>query len=255
VVDRATSVLSPRRTLALTGLTSALVAYGAVAARLWDLPSGFDVAVQSMIVFPAFAAAIWLALPLARGSSGALLGAAALCGALALGFALFGLGSASNVAKLAAFALLGFWFVSLFEELWWVAAVSLVVPWVDIWSVAAGPTRYVVEQKPGFFEHISIAFPNPGETATVNVGPPDVIFFALFLAAADHFRLRVAWTWIAMTGFLALTLALVWKFEASGLPALPAVSLGFLVPNADLVWRSVRDARTAARDRGEASSS
>ena len=255
MVGRATPVLSPRRTLALVALTVGLVAYGAVAGRLWELPSGFDVAVQSLVVFPAFAAAIWLALPLAHGSSGVLLGAAAAGGGLAVGLALLELGSASNVAKLAGFALLGFWFLSLFEELWWVAAVSLVIPWVDIWSVAAGPTRYVVEQKPGFFEHISIAFPNPGETASVNIGPPDVIFFALFLAAADHFRLRVAWTWIAMTGFLALTLALVWKLEASGLPALPAVSLGFLLPNADVIWRNVRDARAAARERSETSSS
>ena len=254
MVGRATPVLSRRRTLALAALAVALVAYGAIAARLWELPSGLDVAVQSLVVVPAFAAAIWLALPLARRSGGALLAAAVVCGGLALGFALLGVGSASNVSKLAGFALLGFWFLGLFEELWWVAAVSLVIPWVDVWSVAVGPTRYVVEQKPGLFEHISIAFPNPGETATVNIGPPDVIFFALFLAAADAFRLRVAWTWIAMTGFLALTLALVWKFQASGLPALPAVCLGFLLPNADLVWRNVRDARAAAREPRETSS-
>jgi hypothetical protein len=61
------------------------------------------------------------------------------------------------------------------------------VPWVDIWSVAAGPTEYVVEEQPGLFERLSVAFPSPGETGTVNVGPPDILFFALFLAAADRF--------------------------------------------------------------------
>ncbi len=30
-----------------------------------------------------------------------------------------------------------------------------------------------------------------------------------------------------------------------GLPALPAIALGFLLPNADLVWRDVRRARAA----------
>ncbi len=238
---------SHRRALALAGLGAALVAYGAVAEHLWGLPSGLDIAVHSLLVFPAFAAAIWVALPLARIPSTRLLVAAALVALAALGLTLIGAGSAANVSKLACYVLLGYWFVSLFEELWWVALVAMLVPWVDVWSVAAGPTRYVVEEQPGFFQRVSVAFPNPGETATVNIGPPDVIFFALFLAAADRFRLRVGWTWLAMTGFLAATLALVWTWDVSGLPALPAVCLGFLLPNADLLWRNMRDARAAAR--------
>jgi hypothetical protein len=87
----------------------------------------------------------------------------------------------------------------------------------------------------------------------VNIGPPDILFFALLLAAAERFRLRVAWTWIAMTGLLSVTLALVWTWDdAPGLPALPAVCLGFLAPNADLLWR---DARAAWRGRTEAGDS
>lgn len=246
--------MSRRRTLALVALTVALVVYGAVAGELWDVPTGFEVAVLSLVVFPTFAATIWLALPVAEGSAGRLLGASAVAAGMAVALALAGLGSGSNVAKLACYAFLGYWFLSLFEELWWVAAVAVLIPWVDIWSVAAGPTRYVVEQKPGIFGNISVAFPNPGESSTVNVGPPDIVFFALFLAAAARFRLRVAWTWLAMTGFLSLTLALVWQFEISGLPALPAVSLGFLVPNADLLWEHVRGARAAARERRPSSS-
>jgi hypothetical protein len=241
--------LSHARLFALASLAAALVVYGAVAEQLPDLPTNLDVVVECLVVFPTFAWAIWLALPLARRSHGVLLGAFATCGALALGLAVLGLGSASNVAKLAAFALLGFWFVSLFDDLWWVATVALVIPWVDIWSVAAGPTKYVVEQRQGVFQHVAIAFPIPGEGATINLGPPDVVFFSLFLAAAARFGLRVTWTWIAMTGLLSLTLALVWKLELSGLPALPAVALGFLAPNADLVWRNIRTARAAARTR------
>jgi hypothetical protein len=158
--------------------------------------------------------------------------------------------SAANVAKLACYALVGFWFLTLFEELWWIALVAVLVPWVDIWSVAAGPTEYVVEEQPGLFERLSVGFPSPGETGTVNVGPPDILFFALFLAAADRFALRVSWTWVAMTGFLAGTLVLVWTWDdISGLPALPAVCLGFLIPNADLLWRNVRDARSRVTSR------
>jgi len=239
--------LSRGRALALALLLAALVVYGAVAEHLWGLPSGLDVAFHSLVVIPVFAATIWLALPAARTRSVYLLVAAAAAGLAAAGFTLLSLGSVGNVAKLVCFTLVGLWFIRLFEELWWTSLVAVLLPWVDIWSVAAGPTRYVVEEQPGFLERISVTFPNPGETATVSIGPPDVIFFALLLATAARFRLRVAWTWIAMTGFLALTLALVWTWDVSGLPALPAVCLGFLVPNADLLWRDARAALAARK--------
>jgi hypothetical protein len=248
LVGGAAPLLGRSRAVALALLGGALVAYGAGAERLWSLRSSLDLAVHALIMFPAFAATIWLALPLARGRSRSLLAGAALSALVALGLALAGVGSAANVARLACFTIVGFWLLGLFEALWWVALVALLVPWVDIWSVAMGPTRYVVQQQPGFFERVSIGFPNPGETATVNLGPPDVIFFALFLAAAQRFRLRVAWTWLAMTGFLSATLAIAWTWDFSGLPALPAIALGFLLPNVDLLWRHVRAVLRAGGD-------
>lgn len=229
--------------MALGLLLAALVVYGALAAHVPGLPSGLDVAFHGAVVLPVFAAAIWLALPLAPAGSGRLLGAAAAAGGVAIVLTLAGAGSGANVAKLAAYALVGFWFLSLFEELWWVALVAVVVPWADIWSVAAGPTEYVVEEQPGLFERLAVALPSPGEDATVNIGPPDVLFFALLLAAADRFGLRVGWTWVAMTALLAVTVVLVWSWDdVSGLPALPAVCLGFVLANADLLWRDVRHA-------------
>jgi hypothetical protein len=243
-VGGAAALLSPRRAASLAALLAALIAYGAGARHLPGLPSGFDAAFHALVVFPAFAAAIWLALPLARSGTRTLFVLALGAGLLAIGLSLLDVGSVANVAKLACYALFGFWFLTLFEELWWLTLVAVLVPWVDIWSVAAGPTEYVVEERPGIFENVAIAFPSPGETATVNLGPPDVVFFALFLAAAERFRLRVVATWIGMTACLAATLMLVWSWESvAGLPALPAVCLGFLVPNADLLWRDVRGAR------------
>jgi hypothetical protein len=243
-VGGAASILNPRRAIALAALPTLLVAYGAGARHFPGLPSGLDAAFHALVVFPAFAAAIWLALPLSRAGTKSLIVPALVAGVLAIGLTLLDVGSGANVAKLACYALFGFWFLTLFEELWWITLVVVLVPWVDIWSVAAGPTEYVVEERPGIFENVAISFPSPGETATVNLGPPDVVFFALFLAAADRFRLRVAATWIGMTACLAVTLALVWSWESvPGLPALPAVCLGFLVPNADLLWRDVRNVR------------
>jgi len=239
--------LSRSRAAALAALLIVLVAYGVGAEHLPGLPSGLDVVFHSAVVFPIFGAAIWLALPLARAGNRVLVATSAVAAVAALILELIGVDSAGNVAKLACYALVGFWFLTLFEELWWIALVAALVPWVDIWSVAAGPTEYVVKEQPGLFERISVAFPNPGETATVNIGPPDILFFALFLAAADRFTLRVTWTWVGMTGLLAGTLVLIWTWDGiAGLPALPAVCLGFLLPNADLLWRNVRDARSGA---------
>jgi hypothetical protein len=243
--------LSPRRAAALGAVLVGLVLYGAIAPRLPGLPSGVDVAFHAAVVFPAFAAVIWLALPLARLATPQLIAMALAAGLLALGLALLDVDSVANIAKLACFALVGFGFLTLFEELWWLTLVAVLVPWVDIWSVAAGPTEYVVEERPGIFERIAVAFPTPGDTATVNLGPPDVIFFALFLAAALRFRLRVGPTWIGMTACLAATVVLVWSWDSvAGLPALPAVCLGFLIPNADLLWRDVKTARSRSVEQG-----
>ena len=72
------------------------------------------------------------------------------------------------------------------------------------------------------------------------IGPPDILFFSLFLASSARFGLRVAWTWIGMAGLLGVTLILVSTTDVGGLPALPAVCLGFLLPNADLIWHALR---------------
>jgi hypothetical protein len=243
--------LSRRRAAALASLFVVLAVYGAGARELPGLPSGLDVVFHAVVVFPAFAAAVWLALPLAHLRAAPLFGLAGGAGALAVVLMLLEVDSVANVAKLACYALAGFWFLTLFEELWWIALVAVLVPWVDVWSVAAGPTEYVVEERPGIFERVAVGFPTPGETATVSLGPPDIVFFALFLAAAERFRLRVAATWIGMCACLGTTLVLVWSWDGvSGLPALPAVCLGFLLPNADLLWRDVRHARAGANEAG-----
>ena len=76
--------LSRPRAGALAALLVALVAYGAGAEHLPGLPSGLDVVFHSAIVFPAFAATIWLALPLARTGNRALLVTAVVVGVVAV---------------------------------------------------------------------------------------------------------------------------------------------------------------------------
>ena len=113
-----------------------------------------------------------------------------------------------NITKLFALVLLGFWFLSYFENVAWAALVAVIIPWVDIWSVFFGPTGKITSDHESVFEHVSIAFRVPGGNGTANLGPPDILFFALFVAAARRFGLRTGWTWLAMSGLIACTLFL-----------------------------------------------
>jgi hypothetical protein len=221
-----------------------LVAWDALADRLPGLPDRLDIALVALVLIPAAFAPAWLLLPLQH--AGRLLVAALGLAALAVALDLVGLGAAFNVTKLLALTLLGFWFLRLFDSLSWVVLVAALIPWADIVSVYRGPTREVIEERPGVFERIAVEFSIPGEDAAARIGPPDVFFFALFLAAADRFGLRTAATWLGMVSSLGLTLVAADAFDVSGLPALPGIALGFVAPNADLLWRALRNGEAPA---------
>jgi hypothetical protein len=240
-VGGAAPLLSRPRAAALAGLLAALALYDGLAARLPALPENWDVTFVACVLIPLTFAAAWLALPLTRARG--LLAFALGSGLAALAFYAAGADGLFNVAKLMAYVLLGFWFLELFHALAWVVLIAVLIPGVDTISVWRGPTSYVVSEQPSLFERISVAFHVPGEASSANIGPPDVLFFALFLATASRFRLRSGWTWVAMTALLSLTLVSAAWFDIDGLPALPAVCIGFLLPNVDLIWRRLRGER------------
>ncbi len=239
MVGGATALLDRRRAVALGAVIAVLIAWDAGAGALPNAGERIDVGFVALVLVPVTFLVPLLALPLANQRG--ILAIAAALGVLALLLDLAGMEAAFNVAKLLAVTLAGFWFLQLFEALSWVVLVAAVIPWVDALSVWRGPTEYVVSEQPSLFDRVSYAFRVPGEDGSANIGPPDILFLALFLAAADRFKLRVAWTWIGMVGLLALTLILTSVFDLAGLPALPAISLGFLLPNADLLWKAWRD--------------
>jgi len=243
-VGGAAAVLSRRRTLALAALLAALVLYDAGADVLPSSAQPWDVAFFAIVLVPATLGVVWLVLPAARARGLLVVGLALV--ALSVLLHLAGLDALFNVTKLLALVALGFAFLVILEPpLGVLVLIAAIVPWVDAYSVWRGPTNVVVNEHPGLFDRISIAFREPGEDAGARLGPPDVVFFALFLAAAQHFRLRPGWTFLSMVACLALTLVSTAALDLSGLPALPAISLGFLLPNADLLWRRWREWRVS----------
>ena len=237
MVGRAPAVLVTRaRACAFALLAVALGAYYAFVDELSDLTTRWELAFLALCLIPAVFALVWLVLPFRR--LGKLLFPAALVFlALAVVFELTGLDALANFAKLGLMTALGFWFLSYFESVLWVALIALIIPLVDSFSVWRGPTRHIVEEQPQVFDVFSFAFPSPGGQSSANLGLPDLLFFALFLAAAARWKLRVGWTWVGLTLSLGATMLLAVEWGVAGLPALPGLAFGFLIPNVDLIWR------------------
>ena len=221
--------------LCLFGL---LVAYYETSTHWPNVGLWWDVAWIALVLMPAVFALVLIALPLRTWRGVLPVGAAfaVLAAVLTIAHAdVF-----ANFSRLAATTLLGWWFLGFFEAVSWVVLVALIIPWIDAYSVWRGPTKQIVAHHEQVFTWLSFAFPVWGEHAAANLGVPDLLFFALFLGAADRFGLRVFATWVALVAALGATIALTVWLDLSGLPALPAIALGFLVPNADLLWRRLR---------------
>ncbi|MDQ3876634.1 MAG: hypothetical protein M3322_14005 [Actinomycetota bacterium] len=247
-MGRAAAVLTPRRlswrTVAFPLLAAALAVYYALVDRLWQASTPWDVGFLALCLIPAVFALVYLTLPLRLGEGMLLL-------ALAFGLVALVLERANaeipaNFAKLGAMTALGFWFLTYFERVSWVVLVAVLIPIVDAFSVFRGPTKHIITKREEVFTALSFAFPVPGG-GVARLGLPDLLFFALFLAAAARFNLRVGWTWAAATLSFGLTLALATWVDAIGLPALPLLCLAFVATNGDLLWRAIRAERAAIR--------
>lgn len=258
------------RAAALLALGAALAAYYAAAPHLPSIPTWADVAFFALVLIPSVFALPLLCLPLRR--SFVLFPAVLGLGLLAVLLDLAGAETVSGFAKLGAATALAWWFLQFFESERWVALVALVIPWVDAYSVWRGPTGDIVENRPGVFEKLSFPFQAMGDrvyapgafdrmryaaaaaaaggrdvlealpstAASARLGLPDLLFFALFLGAAARFGLRTRLTWVCLVASFGGTIALTVAFDVSGLPALPGLALGFLLPNADVLWRRAR---------------
>jgi hypothetical protein len=234
------------RAAALLVLLAALALYYAFHDRLWNASTWWDIAFLAFVLIPACFALVWIVLPLWRARG--LIAVAVAFGLLAWAFHDAGWNTAENFCKLFAVTAVGFAFLRWFELLSWVALIACIIPFVDAFSVFSprGPTNEIIKHHEHVFTTFSFAFPIPGERAAANLGLPDLLFFALFLAATARFALRSGLTWLVMTASFGATLAIasVWR---GGLPALPLLAIAFLAVNADLIWPRVREERLSLR--------
>jgi hypothetical protein len=229
--------LTTRRAAAFFAVFAAVVAWFLVAPHLPYIGHGWNVALVAVVVMPVTMLLVLIALPL--WSERRLWIAVVVLAALAFLFTVVDWGLPANFAKLFAAVFAGFSFLLLFEALSWVVLVALIIPFVDIISVWRGPTHAITSKHFHVYLDVAIAFLVPGGGAAY-LGPPDVLFFALFLAAAARWQLRVGWTWIAMTFMYSFTIVIANIADVGGLPALPFLSFGFFAANADLIWQRLR---------------
>ena len=230
----------------MKGLTPAaaagalLILYGLSSSLLPALPVRADIMVSSAIALGLMAVLVWGMLPLqVLGRRLPLLTVAAL--PLAVLFVWLGWVPLANVVKIVATAALGMWIAAELEKLSWIVIVAAVSAVVDIASVAAGPTKAIIGQGPVVVGYFTVAITGFGYTYAeplMGLGVSDVIFFALYLATARRFGLRVGWSAVAMVASFLVTIAAVTWWTA--LPALPLLSVAFLAVNADRLLAQLR---------------
>jgi len=242
VVRGTPAVLRRTRVIAFAVNAAVVLAWFVVAPHLPYVGHRWNVVIVSFLVLPGTLLLVYWALPLWERRWMWI--ATLVFAALAVVFNLLDWGLPGNFAKLAAAICAGWTFLRLFEALSWVVLVALVIPLVDIISVWRGPTHTITQHHFEVYTTVAIAFLAPAGS-TAYLGPPDVLFYGLFLGAAARWNLRVLATWIACTGIYGLTIVIANVADVGGLPALPFLSFGFLAANGDLLWKQLRRTRSS----------
>jgi hypothetical protein len=228
-----------RQPAALLGALAGLAVFDLLAPHLLDDPgTGVAIAGLALISIP-LATLVPLAL-LADADRGLWLLAAAVPAVIAtvlLIWAGYG-GTVATLTKLLAASLIGLALGSLLQSPLEIVGIAVLIAAVDAYSVARGPTKVIVEHHQEVLNDFTLAFHPLGSEGVAQIGASDFIFFAVFLAAAARFGLRTRLTWAAMTASFGLTLLLSYWLDRA-LPALPLLSLAFLVVNAAPLWARI----------------
>lgn len=127
---------------------------------------------------------------------------------------------------------------------------ALVVALADIYSVYWGPTGHHAAARTVAFSLMTMPYPVPGSNMLHrSIGAGDFLFLALFL----HGAARLGLDWRRNLGALWLAFALglgaaAWSMAhwGKGVPALPFLSLAFLLANGRRLWPRRGDWRSTA---------
>jgi hypothetical protein len=242
VVREPSAVLIARRAGAALG---ALAAFDLLAPHV-DHGAGTAVQVAglALVSIPLATLTPFAIEPLARLGARLLAGAVAAAGATAVLIWTGYPGTPATLTKLLAASLIGLTLASLLQTPVEIVGIAILIALVDTYSVAAGPTKVIVEHHENVLNAFTLAFHPLGSDGAAQIGASDFVFFSVFLAASRVFNLRPAATWAGMTASFGLTLYLSYELNRA-LPALPLLSVAFLAANA---------AQLADRIRGRAGS-
>jgi hypothetical protein len=228
-------------TLAL-GTPLAALAYFLAAPALPALPDGEATVVVAGGVGMLMIAASTLALLPAHetliGPSLIVLGTGLLVAALNAA----GVGAAANVPEALLAGAIGLLFARWLATPVIAVAVPIFVAAIDVWSVASGPTSRLLESGTDSSDPLTFDMPAWGHMGSAgNLGLSDALFLSMFAAWAWHYGFRRTATVVGLTLGLLGSLALGVLLDR-GIPALPLLAAGYLLPNLDRIPALLRHA-------------
>lgn len=166
----------------------------------------------------------------------------------AAGGLLLALTPVESIAKIVFGVCLGLWISLMLTAISQVLLISLLIIVVDFYSVYFGPTKMLVESDTRAIEYLTISLPVFAVSAISRLGTSDIIFFSLFIGTTLIYGLRRKLTAIALALSLVATM-LAGVILDYGVPALPLLSLFFLLANGDLLYRRFLDEPDEIRKR------
>ena len=225
-----------------------LLAFAAYIALWLMIPRiSFPVPHLDVIVFTAFFVAVQIlliryicALRLSFAAAGSLfvvfLAAFSTLIVARLSYGAHGIPSLSiDISRILAATFLGYFVSFALREKNIVLPVAGFAAYLDIWTVAWGPTRQMMEAAPRIVEQVSAAMPVPGGhgQALSFIGPADFVFLAVFFGVLYRLEMeprRTYWFLVPLLTVSMLGVVAVPAFER-GLPGLVPMSVAIIAAN------------------------
>lgn len=146
------------------------------------------------------------------------------------------IGPLESLSKVILATCAGLWISLMLTSIVQIVVIAGLIILVDIYSVFMGPTRKIVESGSSWIDYLTIKLPVFGAPAVSQIGISDIIFFSLFVGVTITYSLRRTTTALALTVSFIATM-IIGVNRGVGVPALPLLSVFFLMANADLLYR------------------